>query len=107
METQVTLIKNDASTLYIDHPNASYGNFCFNSKGDLFLNSDWGTYGYAWRAFGDDFVKFIGNSNPDYIVGKFEINYRELTQKKLPKFREEKVLILVAELIKYCKEISK
>ena len=107
METEVKLIKDNASTLYVSHPHASYGVFCFNSSGDLFLKSDWGTYGYAWRAYDDDFVKFIAQTNSDYIVGKFSINYTELTTKKLPKFREEKIVLLREELIKYCKEISK
>jgi len=41
------LIIDEAKTIYIDVKDASFGIFCFNSKGDFFLNSDWGMYGYA------------------------------------------------------------
>ena len=30
-----------AKTIQIDHPEASYGIFCFNTVGDLFITSDW------------------------------------------------------------------
>lgn len=94
-----------AETLYVSHPTSSYGIFCFNSGGDLFLNSDWGFYGFAWRAYGKDFKGFLGQCNSDYIVGKFEINYREVNNgKKMPAHRVSNVKVLVDELIKFCKE---
>lgn len=67
--------KDMAETIRIDHPTSSYGIFCFNSLGDLFLNCDYGFYGYAWRAFGEDFRKFLAQTNADYIVNKFFINW--------------------------------
>lgn len=82
-----------AKTVRIDHPEASYGIFCFNSAGDLFLNSDWGFYGYAWRAFGDDFHEFLQRANAEYIVGKFQINH----SKKLAPHQRKMLEILVNE----------
>ena len=74
---------------------ASYGVFCFNSMGDLFINSDWGFFGYSWRSFGTDFKKFLQTCNSEYLVGKFGINYREVSGKKLPPHREKNLTILV------------
>lgn len=93
-----------AETVYINHPEASYGIFCYNSVGDLFVNSDWGMYGYAWRSFGEDFKEFLATSNADYIVGKFAINHREVSGKKMPVHREKNLMLLVAEFIRILKE---
>lgn len=53
-QKEVKIIKDSAATVYVKHPKASYAIFCYNSQGDLFMNSDWGFMGTAWRAFGDD-----------------------------------------------------
>lgn len=92
-----------AETLYINHPTSSYGIFCFNSQGDLFLNSDWGFYGYAWRSYGDDFKEFLGSTNADYILQKFELNFRQVYSKKINAHAKENLLNLINELINYCK----
>jgi hypothetical protein len=95
-------VKRDvAETIYISHPEASYGVFCFNSQGDLFINSDWGFYGYAWRSYGKDnpFKKFLSQCNAEYIVGKFSINHREVSGKKMPPHREKNLTILVEAFI--------
>lgn len=39
MNTEVKIIAEPAETVYINTPKDSYGIFCFNSSGDLFLNS--------------------------------------------------------------------
>lgn len=105
MTPEIKTIQHTAETLYINHPDSSYGIFCFNSVGDLFLNSDWGMYGYAWRSYGPEtFKEFIGQCNSDYIVGKFGINYLEISRKKLPKDRITHLKNLVDELIKHCKQ---
>jgi len=75
MNTEVKVNQQTAETIYISHPEASYGIFCFNSVGDLFLNSDWGFYGFAWRAYGNDFKEFLSGLEPEYTVNKFEINF--------------------------------
>lgn len=90
-----------AETLYISHPTASFGTFCFNSIGDLFLSSDWGFHCYAWRAFGDNFKLFLASCNEEYILGKFETNYTQQTKKKMPPMMKKNVGILVTELIKW------
>ena len=92
-----------AETLRVDHPESSYGIFCFNQDGDLFLNSDWGFFGYAWRSYGDDFKKFLGQTNADYIVGKFGINYQEVAGKKMKPHTIAHLTNLVNELITHCK----
>ncbi len=93
--------KHTAETVYISHPNASYGIFCYNSVGDLFLNSDYGMYGYAWRSFGDDFKSFLAQINSDYLMGKLEMNYRSTTSKKIPKYSYDKVKILCEAFIEH------
>lgn len=104
METEVKVINEPAETVYISTPNDSYGIFCFNSKGDLFLNSDWGFYGYCWRAYGEDFKKFIAQCNSDYIADKFYINLEgDKARKDYEKFRKSHVKVLVSHLIQYCK----
>ncbi len=101
METRI--VKSTAETVYINHPDASYGIFCYNTVGDLFINSDWGMFGYAWRSFGDDFKKFLAGTNSEYLVGKLSINYRDTTGKKLPQHKEEKLTTLVNVFIAHLK----
>lgn len=104
MQTEIKVNQQTAETIYISHPKASYGIFCFNSIGDLFVNSDWGFYGYAWRQYGpDEFKKFLSECNADYIVGKFSVNYREVSGKKMPPHRESNLKILVQEFINVLK----
>lgn len=100
---EVTKI-DDAKTYYISHPEYSYGIFCFNSKGDLFLNSDWGMYGFAWRAYGEDFKKFLSNTNADYIFDKFDTNTRYLFAKGLPKHVRKPVTALIESFINELKK---
>lgn len=64
----------DAKVIQIDEAGHSYGIFCYTSIGDLFLNSDWGFFGYAWRSYGENFEQFLSQLEPDYVLGKFEIN---------------------------------
>lgn len=92
-----------AETVRIEHPESSYGVFCFNSMGDLFVNSDWGFFGYAWRAYSGTFKQFLAQTNSDYIVGKFEINYREVANKKMPLHKIVHLRNLVDGLIEHCK----
>jgi hypothetical protein len=105
--TEVTLIPDPAETLYVSHPVSSYGIFCFNSKGDLFLNSDYGFYGFAWRHFGDNgFKDFLAQCNSEYILSKFEINMQYVKAKKLVESQKKHLRNLIDELIKYCKTAS-
>lgn len=103
MET--TVRRHNAETIYISHPKASYGIFCFNEIGDLFLNSDWGAYCYAWRTYGADrpFKDFLAQCNAEYIVGKFGINFRNDAGRKMQPHETENVTILVEEFIKILK----
>jgi len=89
------IVELTAQTIRVEHPEASYGIFCFNSAGDLFLSSDWGFYAYAWRAFGEDFGAFLASCNTEYIVGKFAITYAEVARKNLPKLNTQKLTQLV------------
>lgn len=104
METNIQVNKHTAETMYIDHPTASYGMFCHNSIGDLFLNSDWGNFAFAWRAYSGEFKNFLASLDVDYMVGKFAINYRELTNKPLPKVKEQNIKILCQEFINQLKK---
>ncbi len=90
---------NNAFTIEINHPKSSWAIFCFNLQGDMFVNSDWGFYGFAWRAYGKDFLSFLQNTNAQYIVQKFENNHREVSGKKMPAHRIENLTVLVNEFI--------
>lgn len=110
METQqlieVTVKADNARTYYISHPDFHYGIFCFNDSGDLFLNSDWGMMGFAWRAYGKDFKEFLKGTNPEYIYGKFDTNSRYLYSKGLPKHTEKPVTQLIKAFIDHLKSES-
>jgi hypothetical protein len=105
MTTEVKITKDAAETVRIDHPESNYGIFCFNSVGDLFLNSDYGAYCYAWRHYGTDrpFKDFLKQCNSEYVFGKFQSNHYYLNKKKLPKHVEKHVCNLIDELIKALK----
>lgn len=101
---EVTVKENSATTVYINHPTASYGIFCYNDIGDLFLNSDYGMFGYAWRSFGENFKEFLSQINTDYLMGKFEINYRNTSGKKIPKYWRDNVETLCQSFIDTLKQ---
>lgn len=48
------------------------------------------------------FEEFMGQCNPDYVLGKLEINYRDTAKKKIPKHIQENLRILLEEFIKLC-----
>lgn len=95
MSEEITVTKQEAFQYYIRHPKYSYGIFCISPHGDLFLNSDWGFYGTAWRAFGDNFKEFLISANSDYIFDKLETNHRYLTRKNLPKHVRQPIKTLI------------
>lgn len=104
MNAEIKVVSESAETVYISHPESSYGIFCYNQSGDLFLNSDWGMYGYAWRHIGDKtFKQFLSGTNADYIVGKFWINYNMANRKKIPPNWEKNLIVLVNEFINHLK----
>lgn len=94
-EQEIKVKRESAQTVYISHPDYSYGIFCFNESGDLFLNSDWGMYGYAWRHYGGDFKKFLSGLNAPYVYDKFDSNTRYLFSKGLPKHTRKPVEALL------------
>jgi len=105
METEVRVNHATAETVYINHVTASWGTFCYNSIGDLFINSDWGFFGYSWRHYGpEEFKQFLSQTNPDYLVGKFGINYREVAGKKMKAHTETNLKILVRCFIDHLKK---
>jgi hypothetical protein len=107
---ELKIINNPAETVYINTPKDSYGIFCFNSIGDLFLNSDWGFYGFSWRHMGDGITlkEFIAGCNADYIADKFYTNINTQKDKKdFEKWRRSHVLVLINHFIDYCKSCQK
>lgn len=103
-KVEFTVKSEKAQTWYISHPKYSYGIFCFNDSGDLFLNSDWGMYGFAWRSFGEDFKEFLSGTNAGYIVGKFDSNIRYIKSSGMPKHCVKPVTELVNAFIQALKE---
>ena len=97
----VIINKYPAETVYIRDPETSYAIFCFNNVGDLFVNSDYGSYNYAWRNYGEDFKKFLSETNAEYIINKFEINFRNTSGKKIPKYWHDCVLNLIRIFISH------
>lgn len=93
-----------AEVVHINTADFSYGIFCYNDLGDLFLNSDWGMYGFAWRSFGADFRAFLAQTNPDYLVGKLRNNYRTTTGKELHKHTYTQLIGLVSAFINHLNE---
>lgn len=93
-----------AHTIQINSKDHSWGIFCFDELGNLFLNSDWGAFMYSWRSFGSDFREFLASTNPDYVVGKFAINFREHARKSMPPHTTSAVTGLVGLLIEHLKE---
>lgn len=102
----MTITNDSAKTIQIDHPEASYGIFCFNSIGDLFINSDWGFYAYSWRSFGNSFEEFLSTCNSDYLIKKLEITNSQNGTKLYPN-QKKNLIILIDEFIKVLKENSK
>lgn len=94
---EVMVKRNTAETMYIRKDGASYGIFCYNEVGDLFLNSDWGMYSFAWRSFGASFKEFLKHADPEYIFDKFDTNSRYLYSKGLPKHVRKPVIELLQE----------
>lgn len=92
---ETKIIRDKAETIYVQHPEASYAIFCFNSYGDLFMNSDWGTCCYAWRAFGENFKEFLKKTEADYIISKFAINWNFNNKEKFGGNREKHITTLV------------
>ena len=92
--------KDTAETFYINDPESTYGTFCFNTSGDLFLNSDYGYYCYSWRAFGTDFKKFLSGLNPEYVFDKFDTNAHHLMKKAFPNIAKNQLLALLNYLYK-------
>lgn len=107
METAINVDVSAATVIQIYHPESSYAIFCFSAKGDLFVNSDWGFFGYTWRSYGsqNSFTHFLAKTNAaEYIVGKLEINYFELTnRRKIPPFRRKNLLVLTELFIERIK----
>lgn len=102
----MNITTDTAKTIQIDHPQASYGIFCYNSRGDLFLSSDWGFHSYSWRSFGaHTFESFLSQCNSDYIIGKFQVNHGYLGVKIHPN-QKKNLAILIDEFIKALKEES-
>lgn len=84
MPEEITLIKSDAQTYYIRHPEHSYAIFMINDKGDLMINSDWGISCYAWRSYAGTFKQFLIDLNESYWKQKMQYNLNAITR-RIPK----------------------
>lgn len=101
--TEIT--QSEATAIQVIHPTASYGIFCYTPVGDIFLNSDWGVYSYSWRSWGaGTFKDFIASLDADYMVKKFDNNYRDTINRNLPKYIKDALIVLVDEFIKHLKK---
>ena len=73
--SEITIVVNTATTIYINDPDSTFGTFFFNEDGDLFLNCDWGVFCYTWRAFKGQFRDFLKGTDAEYVVKKLATNY--------------------------------
>lgn len=96
-----------AKTVQIESPEFSWGIFCYNKHGDLFLKSDWGDFAYSWRAFGDDFEAFLANADEHYIVQKLENNRFQESRKALSTRHQQALKGLVRAFCQTLKTIEK
>lgn len=94
METQ------KAESFYLRHPQFSWALICITEKGDLFINSDWGTFGTAWRSFGTDFKAFLISINTDYLIGNFETNINSTLRPSRPYRIRKQQAEAISELFK-------
>lgn len=81
------------------------GQVVLTSDGMFASVTDYGNLSYAWRAFGDDFEKFIIGLNIGYFASKIAsgiayINYSRKTDKACEKFAEMILPALQKELKK-------
>lgn len=94
----------NSHAIIIQDADASFGIFCITDKWDIFLNSDWGMYWYAWRSFWpENFAEFIGNCNSDYILTKLDNNYYSTCWKHLKSHVQTALSILIQKFIDHCK----
>lgn len=96
----------NAKVVQVEHPEASYGIFCYNETGDLFINSDWGFYAYSWRSFGNDsFENFLKKCNNEYIIGKLQITlgYQSI---KFNQKQKQMISLLIDEFLAVLKNKS-
>lgn len=97
---EVTIKKQESKAVYISHPESSWSIFMYNKEGDLLINGDWGMFGYAWRAFGDEtFEHFLSTLNMNYLVGKLSIEYINQTGKKMPSHITGHLTVLCQEFV--------
>ncbi len=92
-----------AEAIWLNHPEARYAVFAWTDTGDLFLTSDYGIYSHSWPSFNGPFKKFLRECNAEYIVDKFENNYRNGCRKTMDKTHKQKVTLLVHELLNHLK----
>lgn len=99
--------KIPATQYYVVVDGHSWASFIITDKGDLFINSDWGYWAYAWRAFGTDFRAFLADLGSDYLIAKLETNQFQMLRvgrKTIPKRSQEAIAALFA---KFQEELKK
>lgn len=108
LEPEVKVISDPAETVYISCKAYSYAIFCYNSIGDLLINSDYGVYGFAWRAYGDNFKAFLSRCNEHYIYDKLESNYNMTLRsaKGINKFCEKPLKGLIKIFLDHLKKTT-
>lgn len=89
MET--TVIKSAADVYYIQHPGLSFAMFSVGEKGDLMINSDWGIFACAWRAYSGTFKEFLIGIDEHYFAGNIERQHGIFNRTRITKTRLEKV----------------
>lgn len=100
-----TVTETAATTIGIDTKESSWGVFCFNPLGDLFLNSDWGSFVCSFRSFGPgEFRSFLASVNAEYLVTKFSSNYHNISGKKLSTSKESHLMVLTNTFINHLKD---
>jgi len=93
----IEIQRNVASTVYIFTPQTSWALFTFSNTGDIFLQSDWGSYTHRFRAFSGDIETFLKGLSVEYFVNK--LSMQDVNQKPTTYQQKEILTILVERFI--------
>jgi hypothetical protein len=74
------IVKKQVSERYLlkSHDPHWWANITLSPDGFLDIQSDYGSYSYAWGAFGDNFKAFLIDCDSSYIAGKIGRNHPDV-----------------------------
>lgn len=98
----VEIKKNVATTVYIHTEKTSWALFVYDIDGNIFLQSDWGSYTHRFRGFGNDIEEFLKGISVEYFVGK--LSMQDVNQTRTNKQQKEILALLIGHFIQALKD---